>query len=92
MANLYLLLNKDQKENLQSYREIEDIEVETGTLLLRSHTVGDTTIAIDGFGLVSKTKVGDFINFGHTKVYMVADVTSPGAATVTIEPPTTVIR
>jgi len=57
-----------------------------------SHTAGDTTIAMDGFGADSagRLKSGDFIKFaGHTKVYMiVAEFTpSSGAATVTIEPP-----
>jgi hypothetical protein len=57
-----------------------------------SHTAGDTTIAMDGFGADSagRFKAGDYITFaGQTKVYMiVSDVTpSSSAATVTIEPP-----
>jgi hypothetical protein len=39
-----------------------------------SHTAGDTTIAMDGFGADSagRLKSGDFIKFaGHTKVYMI---------------------
>ncbi len=57
-----------------------------------SHTAGDTTIAMDGFGADSagRLKAGDYITFaGQTKVYMiVSDVTpSSSAATVTIEPP-----
>ena len=56
------------------------------------HSVGDTTIAIDGFGADSagRLKAGDLIKFqNQTKIYMVvADVTpSSNAATVTIEPP-----
>ena len=65
---------------------------ETGTLLVNgSHSVGDTTIAIDAFAGdgAGRLKAGDLIKFAHDKVYMVvADVTSSSnAATVTIEPP-----
>tara|TARA_R100000734_G_scaffold18653_1_gene16056 strand:- start:558 stop:1166 length:609 start_codon:yes stop_codon:yes gene_type:complete len=65
---------------------------ETGTLLVNgSHAVADTTIAIDGFASdgAGRLKAGDFIKFGHLKVYMVVeDVTSSSnASTVTIEPP-----
>ena len=85
MENLWLLLLKQrsQKENFTIIPpEIEDARgVETGTVLVNgSHTVGDTTIAIDGFAgdTAGRFKAGDFIKFnGHTKVYMVvADVTS----------------
>ena len=65
---------------------------ETGTLLVNgAHSVADTTIAIDGFASdgAGRLKAGDFLKFGHTKVYMVVeDVTSSSnSATVTIEPP-----
>jgi len=65
---------------------------ETGTLLVNgSHSVADTTIAIDGFASdgAGRLKAGDFIKFGHLKVYMIVeDVTSSSnASTVTIEPP-----
>lgn len=65
---------------------------ETGTLLVNgTHSVADTTIAIDGFASdgAGRLKAGDFIKFGHLKVYMVVeDVTSSSnASTVTIEPP-----
>jgi|TARA_X000001388_G_scaffold6831_1_gene4323 hypothetical protein len=65
---------------------------ETGTLLVNgSHTAGDTTIAIDGHASDASgvLKAGDFIKFGHDKVYMiVSDVTSSSnASTITIEPP-----
>ena len=65
---------------------------ETGTLLVNgSHSVADTTIAIDGFGAdgAGRLKAGDFIKFAHDKVYMIVeDVTSSSnASTVTIEPP-----
>ena len=66
---------------------------ETTTISVNgSHSVGDTTIAIDGFNADSagSLKAGDFLKFAsHTKVYqVVSDVTpSSNAATVTIEPP-----
>ena len=66
---------------------------ETGTVLVNgAHSVGDTTIALDGFASdgAGRFKAGDLIKFAsHSKVYMVvADVTSSSnAATVTIEPP-----
>jgi hypothetical protein len=93
----FIIKQRSQKENFTIIPpEIEDARgVETGTLAVNgSHTVGDTTIAIDGFAADSANRLrsGDFIKFnGHTKVYMVvADVTSSsGAATVTIEPPLT---
>ena len=93
----FIIKQRSQKENFTIIPpEIEDARgVETGTLAVNgSHTVGDTTIAIDGFAAdtANRLRSGDFIKFnGHTKVYMVvADVTSSsGAATVTIEPPLT---
>ena len=93
----FIIKQRSQKENFTIIPpEIEDARgVETGTLSVNgSHTVGDTTIAIDGFAAdtANRLRSGDFIKFnGHTKVYMVvADVTSSsGAATVTIEPPLT---
>ena len=91
----FIMKQRSQKENFTIIPpEIEDARgIETGTLAVNgSHTVGDTTIAIDGFAAdtANRLRSGDFIKFnGHTKVYMVvADVTSSsGAATVTIEPP-----
>ena len=93
----FIMKQRSQKENFTIIPpEIEDARgVETGTLAVNgSHTVGDTTIGIDGFAAdtANRLRSGDFIKFnGHTKVYMVvADVTSSsGAATVTIEPPLT---
>ena len=93
----FIIKQRSQKENFTIIPpEIEDARgVETGTLAVNgSHTVGDTTIGIDGFAAdtANRLRSGDFIKFnGHTKVYMVvADVTSSsGAATVTIEPPLT---
>ena len=66
---------------------------ETGTVLINgSHSAGDTTIAMDGFGGdgSGRFKAGDLIKFAsYTKVYMIVeDVTSSSnSATVTIEPP-----
>jgi len=65
---------------------------ETGTLLVNgTHSVADTTIALDGFASdgAGRLKAGDLIKFAHTKVYMVVeDVTSSSnASTITIEPP-----
>ena len=65
---------------------------ETGTLLVNgTHSVADTTIALDGFASdgAGRLKAGDLIKFAHLKVYMVVeDVTSASnASTVTIEPP-----
>ena len=93
----FIIKQRSQKENFTIIPpEIEDARgVETGTLAVNgSHTVGDTTIAIDGFAAdtANRLRKGDYIKFsGHTKVYMVIeDVTSSsGAATVTIEPPLT---
>jgi len=53
-----------------------------------SHSAGDTTIDITG--ITGTLKAGDFIKFGHSKVYMVVeDATgdSSNDATITIEPP-----
>ena len=93
----FIIKQRSQKENFTIIPpEIEDARgVETGTLAVNgNHTVGDTTIAIDGFAAdtANRLRKGDYIKFnGHTKVYMVIeDVTSSsGAATVTIEPPLT---
>ena len=57
-----------------------------------SHTAGDNTIAMDGFGAdgAGRIKAGDLIKFAsHTKIYMIVeDVTSSSnASTVTLEPP-----
>jgi hypothetical protein len=90
----FIVKQRSGKENFTvTPPEIKDARGnETGTLLVNgAHSVGDTTIAIDGFGAdgAGRLKAGDFIKFAHDKVYMVvADVTSSSnAATVTIEPP-----
>mgnify|MGYP003633260599 CR=1 FL=1 len=66
--------------------------VATGTPLVNgAHVAGDTTIATDGW-TVSTTgimKAGDYIKFGHDKVYMVvadAASSSGGVSTLTIHP------
>tara|TARA_B100001939_G_scaffold342085_1_gene352654 strand:- start:1558 stop:2169 length:612 start_codon:yes stop_codon:yes gene_type:complete len=62
----------------------------SGTVLVNgAHSVGDTTIDIDGMS--GTLKAGDYVSFAsHTKVYMVvADATADvsNEATITIEPP-----
>ena len=90
----FIMKQRSRKENftitLPSYFNAQGNE--TGTLLVNgSHSVADTTIAIDGFGAdgAGRLKAGDFIKFAHDKVYMIVeDVTSSSnSATVTIEPP-----
>ena len=92
----FIIKQRSGKENFTIIPpEIEDARGnESGTLLVNgSHSVGDTTIAIDGFAGdgAGRLKAGDFFKFAHDKVYMVvSDVTSSSnAATVTIEPPLT---
>jgi len=57
----------------------------TGTGLVNGATgLGATTIPVDGF--TGTLKAGDFVKFGHTKVYMLtADKTDAG--NITIKPP-----
>ena len=90
----FIMKQRSRKENFTvtfpSY--LNALGNETGTLLVNgSHSVADTTIAIDGFAGdgADRLKAGDFIKFAHDKVYMVVeDVTSSSnSATVTIEPP-----
>ena len=93
----FIVSQRGKKESFQFTPVIIDdaLGVETGTVLVNgSHSVGDTTIAMDAFAAdgSGRFKAGDFIKFGgHNKVYMVvSDVTSSSnAATVTIEPPLT---
>ena len=90
----FIIKQRSRKEDftitLPSYMNAQGNE--TGTLLVNgSHSVGDTTITIDGFASdgAGRLKAGDLIKFAHDKVYMVVeDVTSSSnSATVTIEPP-----
>ena len=93
----FIVSQRGKKESFQFTPVIIDdaLGVETGSVLVNgSHSVGDTTIAMDAFAAdgAGRFKAGDFIKFGgHNKVYMVVeDVTSSSnAATVTIEPPLT---
>ena len=93
----FITQQRGRKESFQYTPPIFDdtLGTETGSVLVNgSHTVGDTTIAMDAFGAdgSGRFKAGDYIKFGgHNKVYMVvSDVTSSSnAATVTIEPPLT---
>jgi hypothetical protein len=57
----------------------------SGTMFVNgAHSIGDNTIAVDGFS--GQIKAGDFVKFnGHSKVYMVtSDLT--GAGTLNIIP------
>ena len=92
----FIVSQRGKKESFQFTPVIIDdaLGIETGTVLVNgSHSVGDTTIAMDAFAAdgAGRFKAGDFIKFAHSKVYMVVeDVTSSSnAATVTIEPPLT---
>ena len=93
----FIVKQRGRKESFQFTPVIIDdaLGSETGTVLVNgSHSVADTTIAMDGFASdgAGRFKAGDYIKFGgHNKVYMVVeDVTSSSnAATVTIEPPLT---
>lgn len=93
----FIMKQRSSKENFTiKPPEVEDARGnETGTVLVNgAHSVGDTTIAMDGFASdgAGRFKAGDLIKFAsHNKVYMVVeDVTSASnAATVTIEPPLT---
>ena len=90
----FIMKQRNRKEDftitMPSYLNAQGNE--TGTLLVNgSHSVSDTTIAIDGFAGdgAGRLKAGDLLKFAHDKVYMVVeDVTSSSnSATVTIEPP-----
>tara|TARA_R100000234_G_scaffold81580_1_gene51351 strand:- start:1437 stop:2036 length:600 start_codon:yes stop_codon:yes gene_type:complete len=93
----FITQQRGRKESFQYTPPIFDdtLGTETGSVLVNgSHSVGDTTIAMDAFAAdgSGRFKAGDYIKFGgHNKVYMVvSDVTSSSnAATVTIEPPLT---
>ncbi len=91
----FIVKQRSGKENFTIIPpELEDARGnESGTVLVNgAHTVGDTTIAVDGHANNNPNafKAGDFIKFAsHTKVYMIVeDVQASGnASTVTIEPP-----
>jgi len=91
----FIVKQRSGKENFTVIPpELEDARGnESGTVLVNgAHTVGDTTIAVDGHANNNPNafKAGDFIKFAsHTKVYMIVeDVQASGnASTLTIEPP-----
>ena len=91
----FIVKQRSGKENFTIIPpEIEDARGhETGTILVNgAHSVGDTTIAIDGHSNdnADAFKAGDFIKFAsHTKVYMIVSNVTPvsNASTITIEPP-----
>ena len=91
----FIMKQRSQKENFTIIPpELEDARGnETGTILVNgAHSVGDTTIAVDGHqnNNPNAFKAGDFVKFAsHSKIYMiVADVDpSSNASTLTIEPP-----
>jgi len=88
----FIIKQRSSKENFTIVPpEVEDARgnVSGAVLVNGVHSVGDTTIDVDG--MTGTLKAGDFIKFnGHTKVYMVvADATADvsNEATLTIEPP-----
>ena len=88
----FIIKQRSSKENFTIVPpEVEDArgDVSGAVLVNGVHSVGDTTIDVDG--MTGTLKAGDFIKFnGHTKVYMVvADATADvsNEATLTIEPP-----
>lgn len=87
----FIMKQRSQKETFQI--ALPDLKNAKGNVsgsitVSGSHSAGDTTIDITG---ISNTiKAGDFVKFGHSKVYMVVeDATgdSSNDATITIEPP-----
>jgi len=91
----FILKQRSGKENFTiTPPEIKNARGhETGTILVNgSHSVGDTTIDIDGHHNNSPNafRSGDFIKFAsHSKVYMIINDVNPvsNASTITIEPP-----
>ena len=88
----FIIKQRSSKENFTIVPpEVEDArgDVSGAVLVNGVHSVGDTTIDVDG--MTGTLKAGDFIKFsGHTKVYMVvADATADvsNEATLTIAPP-----
>ena len=87
----FIMKQRSQKETFQiSLPDLKNAKGDiSGTVTVSgSHSAGDTTIDITGIS--GTLKAGDFIKFGHSKVYMVVeDATgdSSNDATITIEPP-----
>lgn len=87
----FIMKQRSQKETFQiALPDLKNAKGDvSGTVTVSgSHSAGDTTIDITG--ITGTLKAGDFVKFGHSKVYMVvADATGDSAtdATITIEPP-----
>jgi len=87
----FVMKQRSQKETFQiALPDLKNAKGDvSGTVTVSgSHSAGDTTIDITG--ITGTLKAGDFVKFGHSKVYMVVeDATgdSSNDATITIEPP-----
>jgi hypothetical protein len=87
----FVMKQRSQKETFQiALPDLKNAKGNvSGTITVSgSHSAGDTTIDITG--ITGTIKAGDFVKFGHSKVYMVvADATGDVSnnATITIEPP-----
>ncbi len=87
----FVMKQRSQKETFQiALPDLKDAKGNvSGTLTVSgSHSAGDTTIDITG--ITGTLKAGDFVKFGHDKVYMVVDDATGDVsnnATITIEPP-----
>ena len=87
----FIMKQRSQKETFQiALPDLKNAKGDvSGTVTVSgSHSAGDTTIDITG--ITGTLKAGDFVKFGHSKVYMVvADATGDVSnnATITIEPP-----
>ena len=87
----FIMKQRSQKETFQiALPDLKNAKGDvSGTITVSgSHSAGDTTIDITG--ITGTIKAGDFVKFGHDKVYMVvADATGDVSnnATITIEPP-----
>ena len=87
----FIMKQRSQKETFQiALPDLKNAKGDvSGTITVSGiHSAGDTTIDITG--ITGTIKAGDFVKFGHGKVYMVvADATGDVSnnATITIEPP-----
>jgi len=87
----FVMKQRSQKETFQiALPDLKNAKGDvSGTVTVSgSHSAGDTTIDITG--ITGTLKAGDFVKFGHSKVYMVVeDATGDSStdATITIEPP-----
>lgn len=86
----FVMKQRSQKETFQiALPDLKNAKGDvSGTITVNgSHSAGDTTIDITG--ITGTLKAGDFVKFGHSKVYMIVeDATGVASdATITIEPP-----